>query len=299
MDLETGNRIAAILLKEAAELRQRAEREGVHVYLEQPKVRARPNSRFLTATVLGVQQTNRAVEVNEMWRVRQKELKMDDRLREGSGYDDNCSKNYGDVGDIPRSTGRGHSVNENNTRVSSSSSKRVGSSYSREDEGLRDGEVEEFLHSRVKRGRGAVGSRMDETGPYLPPCPDYEEKLSRSPDAKLLGVFFKPEKYCASSEEELGTERLKKAKKVCSKSLDKKNSRKHRSKEKSRGKKRKRKDEKRSKHYSCLQSSAIIYSKNTWNADMTWQLHLGNEKLSPGKFKLPRVLFIFKYIFIV
>jgi hypothetical protein len=58
---------------------------------------------------------------------------------------------------------------------------------------------------------------------------------------------------------------------------------------------------------SCLQSSAIIHSKNTWNADMTWQLHLGNEKLSPGKFKLPRVshrfcknvLFIFKYIFIV
>ncbi|KAJ6964960.1 hypothetical protein NC652_003008 [Populus alba x Populus x berolinensis] len=187
---------------------------------------------------------NRAVEVNEMWRVRQKELKMDDRLREeGSGYDDNCSKNYGDVGDIPRSTGRRHSVNENNTRVSSSSSKRVGSSYSREDEGLRDEEVEEFLHSRVKRGRGAVGSRMDETGPYLPPCPDHEEKLSRSPDAKLLGVVFKPEKYCSSSEEE-----LKKAKKVCSKSLDKKHSRKHRSKEKSRDKKRKRKDEKRSKH---------------------------------------------------
>ena len=83
-----------------------------------------------------------------MWRARQKELKMDDRLREGSGYDDNCSKNYGDVGDIPRSTGRRHSVNENNTRVSSSSSKRVGSSYSREDEGLRDEEVEEILHSR-------------------------------------------------------------------------------------------------------------------------------------------------------
>ncbi|KAJ6315259.1 hypothetical protein OIU78_018696 [Salix suchowensis] len=141
MDLETENRIAAILMKEAAELRQRAEREGVHVYLEQPKVRARPNSRFLTATVRGVQQTNRAVEVNEMWRVRQKELEMDDRLRERSGYDDNCSKNCGDVGDIPRSTGRRHSVNENNTRVSSSSSKRVGSSYSGEDEGLRDEEV--------------------------------------------------------------------------------------------------------------------------------------------------------------
>lgn len=56
MDLETENRIAAILLKEAAELRQKAEKEGVHVYLQQPKMRGRPNSRFLTATVLGVQQ---------------------------------------------------------------------------------------------------------------------------------------------------------------------------------------------------------------------------------------------------
>ncbi|KAL4279784.1 hypothetical protein GQ457_03G000270 [Hibiscus cannabinus] len=56
--------------------------EGVHVYLQQPKVRGRPNSRFLTATVRGVQQANRAVEVNEMWRVRQKELELNDRLKE-------------------------------------------------------------------------------------------------------------------------------------------------------------------------------------------------------------------------
>lgn len=56
MDLETENRIAAILMKEAAELRRQAEKEGVHVYLQKPNVRARPNSRFLTATVLGVQQ---------------------------------------------------------------------------------------------------------------------------------------------------------------------------------------------------------------------------------------------------
>ena len=56
MDLETENRIAAILMKEAAELRRQAEKEGVHVYLQQPKPRVRPNPRFLTATVLGVQQ---------------------------------------------------------------------------------------------------------------------------------------------------------------------------------------------------------------------------------------------------
>lgn len=56
MDLETENRIAAILMKEAAELRRQAEKEGVLSYLQKPNVRGRPNSRFLTATVLGVQQ---------------------------------------------------------------------------------------------------------------------------------------------------------------------------------------------------------------------------------------------------
>ncbi|CAH2054718.1 unnamed protein product [Thlaspi arvense] len=56
MDLETENRIASVLLREAAELRRQAEREGVRAYLEKPNVRYRPNSRFLTATVLGVQQ---------------------------------------------------------------------------------------------------------------------------------------------------------------------------------------------------------------------------------------------------
>lgn len=56
MDLETENRVAAILMREAAELRRQAEKEGVDAYLRHPKVRGRPNSRFLTATVLGVQQ---------------------------------------------------------------------------------------------------------------------------------------------------------------------------------------------------------------------------------------------------
>ncbi|KAL0730690.1 hypothetical protein Bca4012_026784 [Brassica carinata] len=37
-----------------------------------------------------------------------------------------------------------------------------------DDEGLGDDEIESFLQSRNKRGRGSVGRRMDETGPYLP-----------------------------------------------------------------------------------------------------------------------------------
>ncbi|CAF2057852.1 unnamed protein product, partial [Brassica napus] len=58
MDLETENRIASVLLREAAELRRQAEKDGARAYIEKPNVRHRPNSRFLTATVLGVQQCN-------------------------------------------------------------------------------------------------------------------------------------------------------------------------------------------------------------------------------------------------
>lgn len=58
MDLETENRIAAILLREAAEIRRQAQQDGALAYLRNPTVRGRPNSRFLTATVRGIQQGN-------------------------------------------------------------------------------------------------------------------------------------------------------------------------------------------------------------------------------------------------
>ncbi|CAG7885647.1 unnamed protein product [Brassica rapa] len=73
MDLETENRIASVLLREAAELRRQAEKDGVRAYLEKPNVRHRPNSRFLTTTVLGVKQSNSAVETNEMGKARELE----------------------------------------------------------------------------------------------------------------------------------------------------------------------------------------------------------------------------------
>uniref|UniRef100_A0A5B7C9P6 Uncharacterized protein n=1 Tax=Davidia involucrata TaxID=16924 RepID=A0A5B7C9P6_DAVIN len=167
MDLETENRIAAILMKEAAELRRQAEKEGIHAYLQQPNYRGRPNSRFLTATVLGVQQANRAAEVNEMWQVRQKELELDDRLKGRQKEESRSGRSHSGICDSPRSTSKRHSSSETSASASCSSSKRaIQDCYSREDEALRDEEIEEFLHSRVKRGRGTVGSRMDETGPY-------------------------------------------------------------------------------------------------------------------------------------
>ncbi|XP_050209523.1 uncharacterized protein LOC126660206 [Mercurialis annua] len=241
MDLETENRIATILLREAAELRRQAEKEGVHVYLQKPTVRGRPNSRFLTATVRGVQQANRAVEVDEMWRARQKELELDDRQK-GPRHENTH---------LPRSTSKRHAENGCSSSISCSSSvKASGNLYSRDDEGLKDDEVENFLHSRVKRGRGAVGSRMDETGPYLPSSLESMEKRSTL-DLRKHHVILGPDKlsssnFYGSSEEELDNDRRKKAKKVRSGSSDK-HSKKHKTKERSRDKKKNRK-EKRSKH---------------------------------------------------
>ncbi|KAJ0962322.1 hypothetical protein J5N97_030150 [Dioscorea zingiberensis] len=73
-----------MLMEEARRLGVQADEEGVHVYLQQPNVRIRPNSRFLTPTVLGVQQANKAVEGSEMWRACDRELEMDSMLRDKS-----------------------------------------------------------------------------------------------------------------------------------------------------------------------------------------------------------------------
>ncbi|CAM0905645.1 unnamed protein product [Alopecurus aequalis] len=156
MDMDTENRLASLLLEEAQRLQLEADKEGVHAYLRKPNVRHRPNSRFLTATVRGVQQANRVVEVDEMWRAREKEIELESKLK--GRYQD-------------RSDSRGMKRKGDSRNQSSSSKIEEGtaynSSYSDQEDGLGDDEVKKFLHSRVKRGRGAVGSRMDEPGPYL------------------------------------------------------------------------------------------------------------------------------------
>ncbi|XP_071736940.1 uncharacterized protein [Rutidosis leptorrhynchoides] len=106
-----------------------------------------------------------------MWRICQKERELDDRIKKN----DNRCTSHKSVSSSQKNinTTRLDDCERNNT-FRCSLSKR-GS----EDDGLRDQEIEEFLHSRVKRGRGAVGSRMDETGPYLLGC---KEKQEASPD---------------------------------------------------------------------------------------------------------------------
>uniref|UniRef100_A0A0E0I829 Uncharacterized protein n=1 Tax=Oryza nivara TaxID=4536 RepID=A0A0E0I829_ORYNI len=157
MDLETENHLASLLLEEARRLQLEADREGVHAYLRKPNVRHRPNSRFLTATVRGVQQANRVVEVNKMWRAREKELELESKTKRRSinRGDSRGKKRRSDV----RNQSSSPRMEQNSTSYNSS--------YLDLEGALGDDEIEMFLHSRVKRGRGAVGSRMDETGPYL------------------------------------------------------------------------------------------------------------------------------------
>lgn len=285
MDLQTENRIAAILMKEAAELRRQAEQDGVNAYLRQPNVRGRPNSRFLTATVLGVQQANRAVEVNEMWRIRQKEQELDDRLKRRQRdrrssdrsyreqeVDDRLKRKWSEESSSDRSyrdtdmddrlrtrrsdeSSSGRSYKDKRHADSERSSKRSNQQYSLVEEGLKDDEIENFLNSRAKRGRGAVGSRMDETGPYLPPCQDSNvEDLSFmggvSRKERERNAILGPEKPThlvswSSSEEESDDKKYIKAKKV-KKASSSNHSKKHKSKEKSKdSKKKRRKEEKR------------------------------------------------------
>ncbi|KAG0480893.1 hypothetical protein HPP92_011751 [Vanilla planifolia] len=176
MDLETENRLAALLMEEARRLRREADKEGVLAYLRKSNVRGRPNSRFLTATVRGVEQANRAVQISEMWRAREKEKELDARQRPvskaknssihvGTSYSkekararlEQGSAVPGSLNKVVESRGypSRHGIDERDNSPPSC------------DAALRDDEIEEFLQSRVKRGRGSVGCRMDEPGPYL------------------------------------------------------------------------------------------------------------------------------------
>lgn len=258
MDLETENRIAAILMKEAAELRRQAQSEGALAYLRRPTVRSRPNSRFLTATVRGVQQANRAVEVSEMWRLREKQIELDNRVKVRNESRGRSCK------DIFESHSRYRDNNgmEAIASTSMASKKRNAEDrYTIEDEGLRDDEVDEFLHSRSKRGRGAIGSRMDETGPYPSLNSDAELNASGNPDCEfkkprpVLGPV-KPYslKHRDSSDDDGGDDddddndesREDERKSVKKTSTGRRHSRKHKSKEK---KKKREKERNKKRHH--------------------------------------------------
>uniref|UniRef100_A0A0A0K4S4 Uncharacterized protein n=2 Tax=Cucumis sativus TaxID=3659 RepID=A0A0A0K4S4_CUCSA len=176
-----------------------------------------------------------------MWRVRQKELELDNRLR-GNSRDRNSTSRR-------RESFRPSNVSSDDIPSSSSpSSKRISEDCDlREDQGLKDEELEEFLHSRTKRGRGAIGSRMDETGPYLAPCNESDSSWPTCSNFTDRSVAHGPEKPNSlkpdsSSEEETDNDRSKR-----SKSSHKQHRKDHKSKRKS--EKKRRKESKKSKRH--------------------------------------------------
>lgn len=184
MDLGTENRIAALLLEEARQRRLQADKEGVLAYLQKPNVRHRPNSRFLAATVLGVQQANRVVEVDEMWRARKKELELESKTK--SRINGRMQLRSEERKDDSRDELCASKIEQDRSYAMSTSSRDSdGSSYVDQEDGLGDNEIKEFLRSRVKRGRGAIGSRMDEPGPYLTTPPSGRRDNSSSPDVPV------------------------------------------------------------------------------------------------------------------
>ncbi|KAG2251764.1 hypothetical protein Bca52824_081900 [Brassica carinata] len=173
MDLETENRIASVLLREAAELRRQAEKDGARAYIEKPNVRHRPNSRFLTATVLGVQQLcDILLFVEAIAAQEQENERLKRKSREESSSSSSSSQMKQSSSFSKRSLDkRCSSINEERKITHQSSlDKRL---YLDDDD---EASVTfSFLHllslfvnDRNKRGRGSVGPRMDETVPYLP-----------------------------------------------------------------------------------------------------------------------------------
>lgn len=102
-----------------------------------------------------------------------------------------------------------------------------------------------LYYYRVKRGRGSVGARMDETFP----CPPVTE-LSRTLDTGDGKLVLQPERSplsrheTDSSEKEEVHDRAHRKRKEHKQKLSKK----HKSKEKKRDRKKKRREEKRRKH---------------------------------------------------
>lgn len=95
---------------------------------------------------------NKAVEVNEMWRIRQKEMELDNRHK-GRSRDENRNDRTRnkDTVSTSRSVSMRLSASDNTGGASCSSSKGVYKKFEANvDEGLKDEEVEEFLHSRFE-----------------------------------------------------------------------------------------------------------------------------------------------------
>lgn len=94
---------------------------------------------------------NRVVEVNEMWRLRDKQLELDNKLK-GIRNVSNSRRGYKDICESRTSTSREGNEIDNCASANLSSKKRPVEGFDpMEDEGLKDDEIDQFLQSRFVR----------------------------------------------------------------------------------------------------------------------------------------------------
>ena len=159
--------LASLILQDVEKRGEAVRERGVTAWAHRPREREQVNERFLRNTLRGVDSSNRRVEQQA--------------VRSGSPAPGAGGAKRVRPEDVVVDHGRGGagSTRRGSEGTSSSSSSAAASSSDSEPDakpsagngkgGMRDDELAEFLsRPRVKRGRGAVGSRADEPGPFLP-----------------------------------------------------------------------------------------------------------------------------------
>ncbi|CAL8469558.1 g9099 [Coccomyxa elongata] len=140
--------LAELIMRDITQLSEDAKVRGVTAYLRKPVHRERPNERFLQGTLRSVAFANRKAEEDEMWVHRKKRL-------------------HGYAGVSRPSTGtRSNQSEERSSESESDSAER--SSEAEPSGAISDSQLADMLSRHRPRGRGAVGSRVDEPGPFLP-----------------------------------------------------------------------------------------------------------------------------------
>eukprot|EP00884_Botryococcus_braunii_P004634 jgi/Botrbrau1/14171/Bobra.182_3s0109.1 len=181
MDAQTEAELAALIMKDVSQLTDMAQDRGVTAYRLRPVQRERPNERFLQGTLRSVHFANRRAEEEEMWQKRQLQLqrlgkesraqKLDFRSND---YQERESKRRRRSSTESKGDSSGVSGDQSTSKSSTSCSmdseqgKIVQGDEGESLQGLQDEELQAMLTKRQVRGRGSVGPRCDEPGPFLP-----------------------------------------------------------------------------------------------------------------------------------
>lgn len=165
--------LASLILQDVERRGEAVKERGVSAWAHRPKNREQVNERFLRNTLRGVSSNNRRAERSAAGRS-ESPVRSQGAKRGRDTHDGVADRGRGDRSGAH---GKGSLEVEEGTSAGSSSSDASSSESERDTRpddtekgrGMKDDELAAFLsRPRVKRGRGAVGSRADEPGPFLP-----------------------------------------------------------------------------------------------------------------------------------